>query len=187
VHKSRIEENLDIWDFKLTEDEMTRITKMIQQATGADMEEIETVTPYTGSYDEIVNQEQREVQSGFTPELKPMQKDFASYDEIILGTPTWWYTMAPAVRTFLSQYDLAGKKVVLFQTHGGWPAHCLKDMEKGIGCELHQKDVVRGLLFLSVFSSHGATNRWISACARYHSSLCTQPSDRLSAKFPCSI
>ena len=31
-----------------------RIAKMIQQATGADLEEIETVTPYTGSYDEIV-------------------------------------------------------------------------------------------------------------------------------------
>jgi len=107
-----------------------RIAKMIQQATGADLEEIETVTPYTGSYDEIVNQGQREVNSGFTPEIKPLQKALASYDEIILGTPTWWYTMAPAVRTFLSQNDLTGKKVVLFQTHGGWPAHCLKDMEK---------------------------------------------------------
>ncbi|WP_294148044.1 flavodoxin [uncultured Selenomonas sp.] len=110
-----------------------RIAKMIQQATGADLEEIETVTPYTGSYDEIVNQGQREVNSGFTPEIKPLQKALASYDEIILGTPTWWYTMAPAVRTFLSQNDLTGKKVVLFQTHGGWPAHCLKDMEKMAG------------------------------------------------------
>lgn len=110
-----------------------RIAKMIQQATGADLEEIETVTPYTGSYDELVNQGQREVNSGFTPEFKPLQKALASYDEIILGTPTWWYTMAPAVRTFLSQNDLTGKKVVLFQTHGGWPAHCLKDMEKMAG------------------------------------------------------
>jgi len=107
-----------------------RIAKMIQQATGADMEEIATVTPYTGSYEEIVNQGQREVKAGFMPELKPMQSDLAQYDEIILGTPTWWYTMAPAVRTFLTQHDLAGKKVVLFQTHGGWPSHCLKDMEK---------------------------------------------------------
>ena len=28
VHKERIEENLDIWDFELTEDEMTRITRL---------------------------------------------------------------------------------------------------------------------------------------------------------------
>ena len=38
-----------------------------------------------------------------------------------------------AARTFLSQNDLTGKKVVFFQTHGGWPAHCLKDMEKMAG------------------------------------------------------
>lgn len=107
-----------------------RIAKMIQQATGADLEEIETVAPYTGTYDEIVNQGQREVKSGFLPALKPLQADLSRYDEILLGTPTWWYTMAPAVRTFLTQNDLAGKNVVLFQTHGGWPAHCLEDMEK---------------------------------------------------------
>lgn len=37
--------------------------------------------------------------------------------------------MAPAVLTFLSSADFAGKKVAVFQTHGGWPGHTLKDMK----------------------------------------------------------
>lgn len=41
--------------------------------------------------------------------------------------------MAPAVKTFFHQNDLSGKKVVLFQTHGGWSAHVLKNMEKSCG------------------------------------------------------
>ena len=36
--------------------------------------------------------------------------------------------MAPAVRTFLDAYDLSGKEVVLFQTHG-WAGHTIKDMK----------------------------------------------------------
>lgn len=38
--------------------------------------------------------------------------------------------MAPAVLTFLTKSNLSGKKVALFQTHGGWPGHTLSDMKK---------------------------------------------------------
>ena len=48
-----------------------RVAKLVQQETGADLCEIETVTPYTGSYNAVVDQGQREVNSGFEPELKP--------------------------------------------------------------------------------------------------------------------
>jgi flavodoxin len=106
-----------------------RIAEMISKKTEADITAIDTVTPYTGSYDEIVNQGQEEVNNGFKPEIKKMDIDLSEYDEIIIGTPTWWYTMAPAVLTFLSNANFAGKRVVLFQTHGGWPGHTLKDMK----------------------------------------------------------
>jgi flavodoxin len=106
-----------------------RIAKMISEKTEADITAIDTVTPYTGSYDEIVNQGQEEVNRGFKPEIKKLDVDLTEYDEIIIGTPTWWYTMAPAVLTFLSNANLAGKRVALFQTHGGWPGHTLKDMK----------------------------------------------------------
>lgn len=109
-----------------------KIAEMIQKSVGADIAEIETVTPYTGSYEDIVNQGQEEVNAGFMPEIKPLSADLSNYDRIILGTPTWWYTMAPAVKTFLSSNDLSGKNVVLFQTHGGWSGHVFKDMKSMI-------------------------------------------------------
>jgi flavodoxin len=106
-----------------------RIAEMIASKTGADITAIDTVAPYTGTYDEIVNQGQEEVNRGFQPEIKDIDVNPAEYDEIIIGTPTWWYTMAPAVLTFLSNSDFSGKKVAVFQTHGGWPGHTLKDMK----------------------------------------------------------
>lgn len=107
-----------------------RIAEMIQKALGADIEAIETVVPYTGTYEEIVDQGQEEVNKGFKPEIKPLKADLNGYETIFIGTPTWWYTMAPAVASFFENYSLAGKKVVLFMTNGGWPGHVIKDMKK---------------------------------------------------------
>ena len=50
------------------------------------------------------------------------------YDVIAVGTPTWWYTMAPAVLTFLTAHNWKGKTVIPFQTHGGWSEHTIKDI-----------------------------------------------------------
>ena len=84
---------------------------------------------YSGSYDDVVNQGQNEVQRGYEPEIKPLDINIADYDVIAVGTPTWWYTMAPAVKTFLHQQDFTGKTVVPFMTNGGWPGHVIKDMK----------------------------------------------------------
>lgn len=106
-----------------------RIAEQLQKATGADLAEIETVVPYTGTYDEIVDQGQKEVNRGYKPELKPLSVDPEEYDIIAVGTPTWWYTMAPAMLTFLTSHHWQGKTVIPFQTHGGWPGHVMKDIQ----------------------------------------------------------
>lgn len=110
-----------------------QIAEWLQKAVGADIAQIETVTPYSGSYNDIVNQGQREVNQGYQPEMKPLSVDPADYDVIAIGTPTWWYTMAPAVLTFLNSCDWQGKTVIPFQTHGGWPGHVMKDIK--IACK----------------------------------------------------
>lgn len=106
-----------------------RIAEYLQKATGADIARIETVKPYSGSYNDIVEQGQREVNRGYQPEIRPLSLNPADYDVIAVGTPTWWYTMAPAVLTFLKACDWKGKTVVPFQTHGGWPGHVIKDIK----------------------------------------------------------
>lgn len=105
------------------------IAERLQKATGADIARIETVTPYTGSYDAIVDQGQREVNRGYQPEIRLLSVNLADHDMVAVGTPTWWYTMAPAVLTFLNSCDWRGKTVVPFQTHGGWPGHVMKDIK----------------------------------------------------------
>ena len=107
-----------------------RIAKLIQKTVGGDMAEIRTTKPYEGSCMEVVDQGQREVNSGYTPEIEPLSVNPSDYDQIILGSPVWWYTFAPAVKAFLSQYDFSGKVVCPFSTNGGWPGHLLNDVKK---------------------------------------------------------
>lgn len=106
-----------------------RIAEALQNATSADIARIDTVKSYTGSYDAIVEQGQQEVNRGYQPDIKPLGVNEEDYDVIAVGTPTWWYTMAPAVLTFLKSCDWNGKTVIPFQTHGGWPGHTIKDMK----------------------------------------------------------
>lgn len=106
-----------------------RIAKQLANACDADLERIETVVPYPEDYDTTVAQAQDEVNAGFEPEIAPLGHDPANYDIIAVGTPTWWYTMAPAVATFMHNVDWTGKTVVAFQTNGGWPGHTIGDIE----------------------------------------------------------
>ena len=101
----------------------------MQSVAGGDLVRLDTAVPYTGSYNDVVDQGQREVNAGFEPELKPLSVNVADYDVIAVGTPTWWYTMAPAVKAFLHGQNFAGKTVVPFMTNGGWPGRVIKDMQ----------------------------------------------------------
>lgn len=106
------------------------VAEQIQRATGADIAEIKTAEPYTGSYDDVVDQGEREVRAGYKPAILPLEKDIADYDTIVLGTPVWWYTFAPAVKTFLESADWNGKRVYPFATNGGWLGHTPRDIER---------------------------------------------------------
>lgn len=118
-----------------------RIAKLLQKEIGGDIVRIDTITPYEGSYDDVVNQGQEEVQRGYEPEIRTLGVNITDYDVIAVGTPTWWYTMAPAVRTFLHTESFADKTVIPFMTNAGWPGNVIKDMKtacKGanIKCEM---------------------------------------------------
>ena len=107
-----------------------KIANELKQALNADIEKIETEEQYKGSYDEVVEQGKREVEDQYQPSIKSLNKNIADYDRIIIGTPTWWYTMAPAIRTLLNEYSFEDKDVILFQTHAGWGGHTLIDMDE---------------------------------------------------------
>ena len=106
-----------------------KIAQMLQNEIGGDITEIKTAFPYKGDYTEVVNQGKQEIESGFLPEIQPINVDLEKYDTILLGTPVWWYTFASAVNTFLTENDLSGKAIYPFATNGGWVGHTFKDFE----------------------------------------------------------
>ncbi len=126
--KSKSEMKTLIVYFSYTAGNTKRIAEKVQQAVGGDLVCLEPVKPYSGNYDEVVNRGQEEVNRGYKPELKPLGVDVKDYDRIIVGTPTWWYRMAPVVLSFLSGHDFSGKTVVPFMTNAGWPGSVIKDM-----------------------------------------------------------
>ena len=101
----------------------------IAEALNADTAVIDTVKAYEGDYDAVVEQGHDEIRKGFRPPIKPINVDLSQYDTIILGTPVWWYTFAPAVKTFIESNNLAGKTIYPFATNGGWIGHTAKDIK----------------------------------------------------------
>ncbi len=106
------------------------IAEKIHSQVGGDIFRIEPVTPYPSDYNETaygVAKEQKD--KGIHPPIN--NTDVSPYDVIFVGTPAWWYTMAPPVMTFLAENNFEGKTIVPFITHGGGGGYTIdKDMAK---------------------------------------------------------
>ena len=70
------------------------VAEELQKQTGADIESIEAVEPYSGNF------------------------QIADYDIIFLGYPIWFGTYANPIVTLVKENDFAGKKIVPFCTFG---------------------------------------------------------------------
>lgn len=95
------------------------IAKMIAEQTNADLFEIQAVTPYPESHDELLEVSQEEMAENARPEIAGTVDNMESYDTVFIGYPNWWGDMPMIVYNFLESYDFAGKTVVPFCTHGG--------------------------------------------------------------------
>lgn len=107
------------------------IAEKIHSNIGGDMFRIETAVPYPDDYHEAAyGVAKKQHEEGIKPELKD-NGDVSNYDIIFVGTPAWWYEMAPAVKTFLSENNFEGKTIVPFITHGGGGKYTIaEDMAK---------------------------------------------------------
>ena len=106
------------------------IAEKIKEKINCDTLEVKTVIPYSNDYDEVVNDEHNSEASNHLPEIQEINVDLSKYDELIIGTPVWWYRPAPAIRTFLKQNDLSNKIIKPFATNAGWLGKTFKEIEK---------------------------------------------------------
>lgn len=98
----------------------------------------ETVAAELGSdVEEVVDLKKREGRLGYIgagrdsmgeklAEIAPTKRAPADYDLVVLGTPIWAWRPTPAIRTYVKQNDLSGKKVALFFTSDGNPKQAVE-------------------------------------------------------------
>ncbi len=94
------------------------VARMIAQALGSDLMEIDPVQPYPTSYDETVTRFKKERATKARPEVK-VDKSIKDYDLIFIGYPIWGGEIPPPVYTWLEANDWKGKTIVPFSTSGG--------------------------------------------------------------------
>ena len=80
----------------------------IRDALGADLFEIDTVTPYAENYRECCMQAAQETKANARPEIQGFVADVSGYDTIFVCFPCWCGTAPMCVFTFLERYDWTG-------------------------------------------------------------------------------
>ena len=95
------------------------IAKQIARLCGADLLQLFPTEAYPVNYSKCVDQARIETRTGFCPPLESFEIDLSQYDTVFIGSPIWCGTYASPIRTFLRSYDLSGKTVYPFCTHGG--------------------------------------------------------------------
>ena len=84
--------------------------------------EIKPVKPYSRSYQACCIEAKPECTNRISRPIRPVEGlNLAQFEVIFVGTPNWFGTIAPPVRTWILENAavLREKTVCLFQTHGG--------------------------------------------------------------------
>lgn len=120
-----------------------KLAHQIQELTGGDLFEIETVKAYPTEYRACTEYAKREKEADARPALKSKVEDMNAYEVLYVGFPNWWGTAPMAIWSFLEAYDLTGKTVIPFCTHGGGGEQkCFSDFARHAGKAVLKKGFV---------------------------------------------
>lgn len=73
----------------------------------------------------------KSVTFGERPKLINMKIELDEFDTLIIGSPVWAGTFTPPINTFLHDYHISGKKIILVATHaGGGADKCFAKMKE---------------------------------------------------------
>ena len=105
------------------------IAEQIAAKTNADLYEIKTVETYSSP--SVYMKSKKELSSQNYPQLQnDNMPDVKKYDTVFVGAPVWWYTMAPALYSYLNMTDFNNVKVVPFSTQGSNFGSFFEDFSK---------------------------------------------------------
>ena len=98
------------------------LAETLAMVTGADKFEIGPAKPYSKAdlnYSNPLARCNREQIAKKDVPIAGTVVNMADYDTVLIGFPIWYYNAPMIIKTFVQQYDLAGKKIGLFATSGG--------------------------------------------------------------------
>jgi flavodoxin len=108
-----------------------KVAEMIAKQTGSDLIRVFPEKAYSKNYNDVLRRGRKELREKTSCPIKKVTADLKKYNTVFIGTPIWFGTYAPPVRTLLQQYDFKGKKVYFFCTHGrGGPGRFFSDAAK---------------------------------------------------------
>ncbi len=108
------------------------VAERVARSLRSDVIEIKTVKEYPDDYDVLLSLGEKEVASGYIPAIRPVEIDWDKYDAVLLGTPVWFGSFAPAMKKFMSIYKWREKVVYPFVTNGGTIGHVIGDFRKAL-------------------------------------------------------
>lgn len=97
--------------------------------------------------------------------INELKKNPENYDLLVIGTPVWAFTMAPAIRTFLTKIKDYNKKIALFYTAGS------SGMEKTL---MHMKELLPSsklIATLALTTSEVKNNNYIEKIKNFINKL----------------
>lgn len=99
-----------------------KLAKTLAEAVDGQLFEIAPETPYTEAdvnWRNPLSRCNKEKVGKKDVAIKDKVKDMDSFDTLFIGFPIWYWVAPNIINTFVKQYDLSGKKIVLFATSGG--------------------------------------------------------------------
>lgn len=107
------------------------LAQWIAEETKGDRFSIITEESYSSDYDTCLERATDEHDNNARPAIQGSIDNIEDYDIVFLGFPNWWYSCPMAILTFIEKYDLSGKTVIPFCSHGtGGFAASLRDIGK---------------------------------------------------------
>jgi len=106
------------------------VAQLVAEAAGADLLElkpVEDVNPR--GFMKYVRGGSQAIK-GLVPELEPVTVDPQGYDRLIIGSPVWAGTFAPAVRAFFRNHPPGDRQTAVFCTHRGGQGRALEQMQE---------------------------------------------------------
>ncbi len=104
----------------------------------------------------------KEVYMTKKPDLEKYDIDIDKYDNIIIGSPCWFGSYAPAINTFLSNENIKNKNIYLLVSNGGNLRNTYKNYEEALkGNNIISKFDIVYPIKNGIDSSIDKVNSWI--------------------------